>query len=333
MSASIKDIARLVGISRQAAASVLNNSPVCHVSAAKREQILRIARELNYHPNEAAKVLKGKHSRTVGVLIDSYANDVVIKILAGLEENLAHAGYRVQVGLTHENKQRFLDYLADFRRIRVAGVIALAHTYAEPNFNLYTEMAGYPNLVLFGRPSLPDKHFPRVELDWVAAYQSLTARLAATGARRIAIQISWPGYSCEILEGYRLGLKQAGIPFRQELLMDIRELQLHPISVYAQRLLDSKVDALLSNDDLAVRLLSELQLKGIRVPEHIQIIGRYNLNFGTYIHPQLTTLDCCTVEVAQALTKKLLALIASKEVPECDSIIPTLVQRHSSKIL
>ena len=73
MSASIKDIARLVGISRQAAASVLNNSPVCHVSAAKREQILRIARELNYRPNEAAKVLKGKHSRTVGFLIDSYA--------------------------------------------------------------------------------------------------------------------------------------------------------------------------------------------------------------------------------------------------------------------
>ncbi len=333
MSASIIDIARLVGVSRQAVASVLNNSPVCHVSREKCEMILRIARELNYRPNEAAKILKGKPGRTVGVLIDSYANDPVMKILAGLEENLAQAGYRLQAGLTHENKQRFLEYLADFRRIRVAGVIALAHTYAEPDFNLYEEMAGYPNLVLFGRPSLPDKHFPRVELDWTAAYQSLTARLAATGAQRVALQISWPGYSCEILEGYRRGLKVAGLPFRQELLMDIRELQLRPISYYAQRLLDSKADALLSTDDLAVRLISELQLKGIRVPEDIQIIGRYNLNFGTYIHPQLTTVDCCTAEVAQALAKKLLALIASNEVAECDSITPTLVQRHSSKIL
>ncbi len=331
MAASIKDIAKMVGVSRQAAASVLNESPVCHVSKGKRDEILRLAHELHYRPNEAAKILKGKSGRMIGVIMDSYANAPVMEIFARMEEYLAQEGYRLQVGLTHENKERFLAHLEDFQRFKAAGVVALAHTYAGPDFNLYDELARYPNVVLFGRPSLPDKTFPRVELDWAGVYCSLVARLAESRAKRIALQVSWPGYSAEIIEGYQRGLKQAGLPFRKDLLMDIRELTPLPTAEYAGKLIALQADALLTTDDCGVRLISELLRGGVRIPDEIQIIGRYNLPFGTYFYPGITTLDCCTDEVARRLGRKILSLIASEPVVECETVVPKVIPRDSTR--
>ncbi|OQA88291.1 MAG: Catabolite control protein A [Lentisphaerae bacterium ADurb.Bin242] len=333
MAANIKDIAKMVGVSRQAAASVLNSSPVCHVSREKRDKILCLARELHYQPNEAAKILKGKPGRLIGVIMDSYANTPVVEIFARLEEYLAQEGYRLQVGLTHENKERFLAHLEDFQRFKAAGIVALAHTYAGPDFNLYEELARYPNTVLFGHPSSPVRAFPRVELDWAGVYSSLATRLAASGARRIALQVTWPGYSAEIMEGYRQGLRLAGLPFRKELLMDVRELKSLSAAEYARRLIALRTDALLTTDSYGVRLISEFTRLGVRIPDEIQIIGRYNLAFGTYVYPGITTLDCCTDDVARRLGRKILSLIASEPVAECDTVTPKLIQRESSKSL
>ena len=62
-----KDIADMVGVSRAAVTQVLNGSRPGCVSAEKREAILRIAREHNYHPDFAAQVLGSGKTRTIGI--------------------------------------------------------------------------------------------------------------------------------------------------------------------------------------------------------------------------------------------------------------------------
>ena len=115
--------------------------------------------------------------------------------------------------------------------------------------------------------------------------------------------------------------------------MDIRELPPLPVAEYARKLIALKTDALLTTDDCGVRLISELLRSGIRIPDELQIIGRYNLPFGTYFHPGITTLDCCTDEVAHRLGRKILSLIASEPVMECEVVVPKVIRRDSSKFL
>ena len=69
------DIAERVGVSKGAVASVLSNvgKNVIRVSEAKRAEILRVAREMNYVPNITARALAGKSGMKIGVLIDSHA--------------------------------------------------------------------------------------------------------------------------------------------------------------------------------------------------------------------------------------------------------------------
>ena len=55
MAVSCKQIAEMAGVSRQAAASVLNGAEKCPVSPGKKALILKLARELNYVRNNAAE--------------------------------------------------------------------------------------------------------------------------------------------------------------------------------------------------------------------------------------------------------------------------------------
>ena len=58
----------MVGVSRQAAASVLNGSAKCLVSKEKRELILQLAKKFNYIRNNAARTLVRGKSGLVGIL-------------------------------------------------------------------------------------------------------------------------------------------------------------------------------------------------------------------------------------------------------------------------
>ena len=222
MSVTCKEIAELVGVSRQAAASVLNNSTVCHVAKDKKERILKLARELNYRPNDIAKILKGKPSYIIGILLDSYANSPTLKILGKVETLLAKNGYRALIGQTHECKEVFCSHLDSFKHYNTAGIIAFAHTYLDPDFNLYKELSECSNVVLQGHQLNPDILLPTVEIDWVHGYYEITKQLITNGARRIAIQLYWPASSNWKLEGYKQALKECDVPFREELVINTR---------------------------------------------------------------------------------------------------------------
>ena len=69
MAVTMKDIAMLIGISRQAVAAALESDESnSRVSKETREKVLKLAKELNYIPNVAARTLKGGRSHTIGIL-------------------------------------------------------------------------------------------------------------------------------------------------------------------------------------------------------------------------------------------------------------------------
>ena len=64
MPVTLKDIAMLSGISRQAVAAALEGDGSSRVSPETRQRVMALAKELNYIPNAAARKLRGGESRT-----------------------------------------------------------------------------------------------------------------------------------------------------------------------------------------------------------------------------------------------------------------------------
>ncbi|SKA73008.1 DNA-binding transcriptional regulator, LacI/PurR family [Clostridium sp. USBA 49] len=100
--ATLKDIAKEVGVSVATVSYVLNGNPKQSISDGTKDKIIQVANKLNYVPNLAARSLVMKKSGLIGVLIvKSKQNKLPImtnhyyKLLENIEEYLADKGYHV----------------------------------------------------------------------------------------------------------------------------------------------------------------------------------------------------------------------------------------------
>jgi len=79
---SIRDVARLAGVSYQTVSRVLNNHP--SIRETTRARVTQVMEELQYRPNRAARMLVTRHSRTIGVLSpnDTLARAIITSVKA-----------------------------------------------------------------------------------------------------------------------------------------------------------------------------------------------------------------------------------------------------------
>lgn len=260
MSVTCKDIARMVGVSRQAAASVLNDSPVCLVSKEKKEKILMLARELRYVPNNAARILKGKPQKIIGSVLDGFGG-----VGACRQEYLAMRlymrGYTLQtVFYTGALQARHaLDFFAG------SGVAALLF----PHYifrELRHEDFSIPVIITDGE-DIGDTF-----IDYGYGCQEMTKHLIWHGHRRICFLCAEAIFGSALgYQGYANAMKEAGFsplpPFEVIGKNSLPEM-IHDL---VRR---KKITAFLCNgDSRADQLIMQLTRDGIRVPEDVAVTG------------------------------------------------------------
>ena len=91
----MKDIAMLVGVSRQAVSSALNDNNSCRISEEKCKEIKRVARELNYVSNSAARSLKGAPSKTIGLMGPILSSGLNSALISEISQMLIAKGYNI----------------------------------------------------------------------------------------------------------------------------------------------------------------------------------------------------------------------------------------------
>ncbi len=90
------DLARMVGVSRWTINRALKGDVT--VQASTRERIAEIARQYRYRPSAAARTLRNRASRQVGVLIpnspgDRFTHPLAFEAILGVNEGLREAGF------------------------------------------------------------------------------------------------------------------------------------------------------------------------------------------------------------------------------------------------
>src|SRR6056297_3260747 len=127
---TIKDIARMAGVSVSTVSRVINNTGL--VTASKLDRVEAVLARVNYIPNNSARALVKRRTMSAGLIVPTLSNPIFAPTIAGVETVLAGAGYGLLLACSDR------DPIKEFRHARtmiergVDGLI-LTGSYRHPH--------------------------------------------------------------------------------------------------------------------------------------------------------------------------------------------------------
>ena len=125
---TIKEVARLAGVSPAAVSRYLNGGPL---SKDKKERVAKAIEETGYRPNLMAKTMRTGKLRQVGIIVPRIMSESVHRMMDGIAEELLEKGYLTVLGYSDSSRDRELQYLDILQSSRVAGIILMATTLTD----------------------------------------------------------------------------------------------------------------------------------------------------------------------------------------------------------
>ncbi|WP_169948047.1 LacI family DNA-binding transcriptional regulator [Microbispora sp. H11081] len=332
--ATIRELARLCGVSPATVSRVFNNPKV--VNAKTREQVLRTARQIGYLPNESARTLATKKSFMVGLVWDTdhrrpgWRHPFFQEILIGLKTALSGRGYHLLMLATSEEPTED-SYVRAVRRHNLDGVVVIDSGTWDPSLRRLAE-SGIP-CVSLDRP-VQGPRATYVTSDNIGGARLAVRHLHERGRRAIAT-ITGPAHTrpgAERLQGYHDELAALGLPRRPELVVE-GDFYLSGGHAAMRRLLeaDDRPDAVfVAGDEMAVGALVAIGEAGLKVPEDIALVGFDDIEVAALVPPGLTTVAQDKDGFGTAAAEAVVSMINGADAPPPRILPATLVVRGSS---
>ena len=327
--ATIIDVAKRAGVSRQTVTRAVNDMP--GISPATRERVLEAAREMNYRPSRFGRGLVEQGPVTLGVVVHDLSNSYFAELGAAFVRAGAPQGWNVVLAET-EQAPRPESAASELAR-RVDALVG---------YHVVTDQirggVGMPVVQLDAGLSATEESGV-VELDSVQATRDLADHLQTAGVRRPAV-IDLPESSPsrrarQLVEALTPIAEDGEVPVHPVPLRsghrELLEQILEPEPVSGQMPLDALIAF---NDELAVRLLRELRDVGIDVPGRIKVVGTDGLELSSLVTPELTTLELDLEAVAQETVELVRGMLEGSvplRGPEAHRVVPyRLLVREST---
>lgn len=128
---TILDVAAAANVSKSTVSLVLKASPLISVETAER--VRAAARKLGYVYNRRAGELRGRSSRTIGVVVNDLANPFFAEILVAVERTLVEAGHVVLMAHPNEDLERQAQVMRTMREQGAAGMVCPAYGPPAPS--------------------------------------------------------------------------------------------------------------------------------------------------------------------------------------------------------
>lgn len=329
--ATIKDVAKLSGVSVATVSRVINNSP--KTSKSSRESVNNAMQELNYHPNANARALAHQSSDTLGLIVAD-VSDPFFGVMAKATEKVAQAmGKFLLIGNGYHDADRERKVIEQLVRYRCSGLVV--HAKMIPDDELSQLMDIYPSMVLINRViagyetrcvALDDRHGA-----WLA-----TRHLIQEGHRQIGFLCSNHNISdaADRLQGYHDALSENGLVLDERLIVKASPDEVGGEAAMTELLsCGRQMTAIVCyNDSMAAGALSVLSDNSIDVPQDISVVGFDDVLISRYLRPRLTTVKYPVVAMATQAAELAVALSRGEAINSATNLFsPTLVRRHSVK--
>lgn len=312
--ATIKDIAKALGISPSTVSRALSDS--YEISTETKKKVLEYARQINYQGNPVAQSLRNKRSNSIGVLVADVANSFFAQVINGIESVAYESGYNIIISQSHEEYEREKANMQHLANRSVDGLL----------MSLSAQTTDYAHIRELHQQGLPIVFFDRI-LDEIETHRvssdnfktsyNVIKQLIAKGYQRIAILASTPQISIttERVNGYKQALAYNNISVDETLIKycyrggrDADEITQALIALFDA---GNKPDALFIASDL-VSTASIRALNHISYPENLAIIGYSNADVIDLLTPRISYIRQPAFEMGQIATQMLIKLIESK---------------------
>lgn len=324
---TVYDVAKASGLSIASVSRALNGQ--VGVSEETAARIIRIADQLGYQPNDVARSLVAKSTRTLALLLPDITNPFFPELVKGVEAVAdAHDHVLLLVDCAGDS-DRVATSLNVLRRKQVDGVIVVAGSLPASDDELFE---GMPAVFLDRQTTA---HGASVSVDHEAGAYAATAHLISLGHERIA-HIAGPtdlAVSQLRLAGWRRACVEAGLPAGDELVAAGGFLEEGGV-VAGAKLLDSGTSftaVFAANDLSAIGMLALCARRGIRVPDDLSIVGFDGIHISRYTTPTLTTVAQPILELGRRAGLLLLDLIKDPSTKSHIVLPTTLVAGESAR--
>lgn len=312
MSVSIYDIAKRANVSASTVSRALNDHP--YIKAETKAHIRALAQEMGYVPSAVAQSLISSKTRTVGMVITTVADPVVVDILEGVEDTAQEAGYSVFLSTSRNDPRRELAVVETFQRRRVDGIIVIASRVGG-TYSSRLEQIQVP-IVLVENQEHGDYHHA-VAVDNIGGASLAVEHLVALGHRRIGYvgAVDRPKSNDERFAGYRAALEQAGIgpePALVSLPATGDDFERGRLGL-AELLAAGASAVFCYNDRTAIGFMEGCDQHGLAIPEDISLVGFDDIAMISHLRPPLTTIRQPRRRMGQLAMRMALELIDGQE--------------------
>ncbi len=334
MDVTMKDVAKLAGVSLSTVSRVLNDSSLVREETARKVQ--KAVEKLDYQINDSARILRTNTSNLIGVIGAGMERPFLANLLKGIEAEARERGYALIYGDSDGEFEKEQNYLNIMKQKKIDGIILITTNYYN---DLLSIVKNYQIPVVFASGYISDPEISCVTVDNVAAAYDIVEFLCEAGHKDIAF-IKGPDLdllaSQERLRGVKLALRLSEIEYNPGRFIE-GDFTFESGYSAAKKIINKfpDVTAIFAfNDEMAVGAIRYLKEQNIKVPEDISVVGFDGIELGKYIDPALTTIKQSGYQLGLKSIEMLNKIINDKKIEDNKVFIPhELVVRGSTNRL
>lgn len=338
--ATIKDIARITGVSTATVSNVLNGKQGA-AGDSKAREIFRVAEDLHYRPNTLAKNLKLQRSSTIGIITEDLTVFNTPEIVNGIEEYCEEQGYEIVLANmrlfkrynnnltdTPEHAVLFENTLRNLMAKQVEGIVYIGYHCRKVSY--LPPQGTIPFVYAY---CIPDKPlFPCVLFDDEEACHQVGKILAERGHRNIGV-ISGPITSLNAqarLRGFQRALYESGVLYNAAATL-YGDWNRESGYQCAQTLLDMGVSAIFAfNDLMASGVYACCIDRGLAVGRDISLFGYDNINIVEAYSPPISSVEPPLSDMGRKSAELVFAQLHHQPVENPTQFLPCMVHVRGS---
>lgn len=329
-SPTIKDVAKLAGVSISTVSRVMNDSKP--VSPESRRKVLDAVNKLDFKPNELARSLVMRRSNMIGVVVKDLGINYMAQVVRGLEEIGRMYNYDILLCSTYgnlETEKRIIDFLFT----KQVEAIAIISENISPEVIVKLKEHQMPFIQM---DAFYDGDLNTVSIDYEDAAYHITQALVRQNHKNILYVSDFnnKGATKAKYQGYSRALKESGYK-TSRISVDESSINGGYLvgEVVVRMMKEHNITAAFASEDhIAIGLINYCYDNDVNVPQDLSVVGFGDDALASIYRPSLTTVREPFYDIGAVAMRRLVKELKNEEKIDSTVYLPyEIIQRESSK--
>ncbi|MFZ5967310.1 MAG: GntR family transcriptional regulator [Bacillota bacterium] len=288
---------------------------------------------VNRNPDE-----NPKSSKTIAV-VTTYLNDYIFpSIIRGIYSVLSENGYNITLGCTYNQHEKERLCLENLLNQNIAGLIVEPTKSAlpNPNIDIYKKLSKLNVPTLFIHGSYKDLEYSYIVEDDEESGYIATKHLIDQGHEQIAAIFKIDDIQGHHrFSGFQKAHLEADLHITDSRILwfgtDDMDVKLNAESAHLHQLLSQCTAIVCYNDEIALKMMDALKLKGLQVPEDISLVSFDDSQLASAYDTKLTTVAHPKEKLGEESAKAIINMVERVQDYYDVKMVPELIVRGSTR--